>query len=132
VWLTLLASTGVLDKAYEQLIATGIVGAICLVLGYALYKLYHSKEEQRQKLDEAYQQLVEKLRVDTHALHKEYHAELKGLTEQLMSLLQENATSEAKHSEVLQQVIGVQSDVERTLDRFLERFAAGGERGLRR
>lgn len=132
MWLTLLGPAGVLDKAYEQLIATGIVGAVCLVLGYALYKLYHSKEQQKQKSDEALQQIIDKFRVDTQALHKEYHTELKGLTEQLMLLLKENATAEAKHSEVLQQVISVQSDVERTLDRFLERFAAGGERGLRR
>lgn len=125
-------AVGVLDKAYEQILTTGIVGVICLVLGYAVYKLYYAKEQQRQKSDEAYQALVDKFRADTQALHKDYHGELKGLAEQLMELLTEHASSEAKVTEVLQQVISVQSDVERTLDRFLERFAAGGERGLRR
>jgi hypothetical protein len=47
-----------------------------------------------------------------------------------MDLLKENSTSAAKSTEVLQQVISVQSDVERTLDRFLERFSAGGGREL--
>jgi hypothetical protein len=55
----LLAAAGVLDKANEQLIATGIVGAICLVLGYAVFKLYFAKEQKRQKADEAYQILVD-------------------------------------------------------------------------
>ena len=117
-----------LERAYEQLVATGIVGSLCLILGYAVYKLYQYKEAQRSRQDELYQLLSDKFRSDIHSLHVTYHKELQTLTEQLMSLLRERSLAEAKVTEVLQQLVEVQSDVERTLNRFLDQFGGNLQR----
>jgi len=150
MWYALLQAGTPLGKAYDQLLATGVVGAIAVILGFVVYRLYKSKEEQRKsdndtyeamvKLkDEQFSQLValkdtqeEKFRNEVQQLSREYHNELKELTEQLMALLKEKSASEARVTEVLQQVVTVQSDVERTLNRFLERFDGGSGRGFPR
>lgn len=117
--LTLLVAADPISKAYEQIIATGIVGAICLILGYSLYKLYLTKECQLQKIDEAYHLCCEKFRIENFELHKAYHNELKDITEQLMQLLKEKSYSEAKLADVLEQVVKMQSEVERTLHNLM-------------
>jgi len=143
MWIVLLQASNPLGKAYDQLLATGVVGAIALILGYVVYKLYRSKEDQRKSADEAfaaaiklkddeYKRLVElkdaqeeKFRQEIQKIGREYHNELKELTDQLMELMREKSSSETKVTEVLQQVVSVQSDVERTLNKFIDRYGGG-------
>lgn len=149
MWYSVLVATP-LDTAYNQLLSTGVVGAIAIVLGFVVHRLYKSKEQQKKDSEEVltsvltrtgdeYRKLVglkdaqeDRFRQEVQQLGREYHNELKELTSQLMTLMREKSTSEARVTEVLQQVVSVQGDVERTLNRFLERFDGGSNRGLPR
>ena len=120
-----LALANPLSAAYEQIFSTGIVGAFCLILGYAVYRLYQSKEQQKQKADEERQAVIDRLSGEINDVHRCYHDEMKELTCQIMDVLKDKAVSETKITEVLKQVVDVQDGVERTLNRFLDRFYLG-------
>jgi len=78
--------------------------------------------------DEKYIQLI--LAKDTQ--ERSFHEEMKQLTAQLLDVMKEKSVSETKVTEVLQQVVDVQQDVERTLDKFIDKFEGGGSRDRRR
>ena len=115
------------SNAYEQILATGVMGALAIILGYVVYRLYRAKEDSEKASEKRCQDLTDRQTVELLAINKEYHQELKTLTDQLMIILREKSASETKVTEVLQQVVSVQGDVERTLNRFLDRYQFDGD-----
>lgn len=131
-----MAALDPLTKVYSEFLSTGIVGAVA-ILFLTLWRQSVRKKEQRQTEYEAvYQSMVadkdkqaEACRSLIQVQSREFHDELKELTQQLMGLLKEKSVSETKVTEVLQQVVSVQRDVDRTLSVFLAR-ADGAHSGI--
>lgn len=147
--MTLLAATDAFN-VYEQFLGTGVVGAVA-VLFIIMWRQALKREGEKEKEWADRFEALWKEREAAAKLHAEelqklaqrFHDEIKSLTDEILDTIKEQLTAETKRDEVLRQVVTVQGSVERTLDRFLQRYritgahypsvselTRGGKRGL--